>query len=109
MSTVKWREGLKYDIDLTMETVKFRFNWSDWLSELGADTLSDAIIVIDSGLVATGKLVAATYAEFTFSCAVGVNAPTVGSILKVTCKAETGGGQSKPKTILFEVTNDSGS
>lgn len=109
MSTVKWREGLKYDIDLTMETVKFRFDWSEWLAELGADNLSAAVFVVDDGLVVSGKTISANYAEITFACDVGSNAPTLGDILKATCKAETGGGQSKPRTILFEVTNDSGS
>lgn len=109
MPTIKWREDLKYDIDLTMETSKFRFDWSNWLNEIGADTLSDAVMVVDAGLVATGKNVSSTYAEFIFACDIGANAPAVGDILKATCKAETGGGQSKPRTILFEVTNDSGS
>lgn len=102
MSTVKWREGLQYDLDLTLDFVKIRFEWSDWLAEIGSDTLSTAPITVDSGLVAAGNTVVGSYVEAIFNCDVGA-LPTVGDILKATCQAITSGGQRKARSILFKV------
>ncbi len=102
MSTTKWREGLQFDLDLTLDFVKYRFEWSDWLAEVGGDTLSSAPITVDAGLVFTGLTVVGSYVEAIFNCDTGA-APTVGDILKVTCQAITAGGQKKARSINFEV------
>jgi len=104
MSTTKWREGLQYDLDITLDDEKYRFEWADWLEEIGADTLLDAVITVEAGLVATGKSLSGTHVDWIFSCDTGTP-PTVGDILKATCQAQTGGGQNKARSIQFKVVD----
>lgn len=102
MSEVKWREGLQYNLDQTLDFVKVRFEWIDWLAEIGADALVSAPITGDTGLTITGNTVVGTYVEALFSCNVGTP-PAEDVILQATCQAITSGGQKKARSINFKV------
>lgn len=99
MSTVKWYEGLEYDLSEAYSVKKFRFDWSDWLNEIGVDTILSSQIVLDTGLTAANENVQSTYVEYDISC----SGATVGDILIATCVITTAGGQSEPRTINFRI------
>jgi len=101
----KWREGLRFDIDRTLDNEKYMFEWSAWLSAVGADTLSDASIIAGGGLNVVDKEVLASAVTALFSCATDAAAPAVGAVLKATCVAETSSGQSKARSIYFRVVD----
>jgi len=99
MSTQKWYDGLTYQLSKAYSLKKIRFDWSDWLNEIGVDTLSTASVVLETGLVASNENEQSTYVEYDFSCP----AATVGDTLKATCVIDTAGGQSEPRHIYFEI------
>lgn len=104
MATIKWREDLEYDIDVALDLVKFRFEWEDWLAEIGADSLASAPVTGDAGLVIAGNTVVGSYVEVIISCDTGTP-PIVGSQLKATCQAITTNGQKKARSIIFNVVD----
>ncbi len=104
MSTTKWRENLEFDLDIALDFVKYRFEWEDWLAEIGGDTLATAPITGDAGLIITGNTVVGSYVEALFSIDTGTP-PVVGALLKATCQAITAAGQKKARSIIFNVVD----
>lgn len=104
MSTVKWREGLQFNLDQTLDFIKYRFEWSDWLAEIGADTLASAPVTVEAGLTVTGNTVVGTYVEVIISGDIG-SPPSIAAILKVTCQAITAGGQKKARSIYLKIVD----
>ena len=103
----RWREGLQYKLDKTLDNEKYQFEWSAWLSEISSETLSNVStdITVEQGLVASDIEVSDTAVTAIFSCAAGAGAPEVGAVLKATCVAGTNGGQSKARSIYFKVVD----
>ena len=106
--TVKWREGIQLDLDLTLDKIKVRFDWTDWLAEIGVDAISTALFFVESGLVKSGDTVTSPYADIIVNCDTGGSAPTVGSVLKLTCQVTTTGGQTKGRSIDFLIKDYTG-
>lgn len=102
----KWREGLQYSLDLTLDVEKIQFDWTDWLAEIGADALdASSTVTVVAGLVVADIVVTTTTVTATFSCDTGGSAPAVDDLLKATCQATTGAGQKQARSIIFKVVD----
>lgn len=101
MATIKWRENLEYNLNKDYSLKKVQFDWSDWLAEIGADSMSSVNFIATSGeLVVTNPTNDATTCE----CEVAADpSAVVGDQYKLMCVIDTAGGQSEPRSIYFNI------
>lgn len=71
------------------DVVDFKFNWSDWLTERGSDTISSATFIVDTGLTKDSE------SNDTTSATVMLSGGTAGTTYTVTCRITT----AYPRTV----------
>lgn len=103
MNTIKWRKGLEIKLDVDYSIKRILFDWTDWLNEIGSDTILSSIIDSTTDLIITGITDTASTVEFIVEAD-----PTavVGEKGSATCVITTANAQSEPRTIYFDLVND---
>ncbi len=102
---VKWRKGLKYDLDVdpAQEDVFYEFDWTEWLAEVQATTITSADVTANPSTVTISNIVVQSGTVVVFKIA--NSTAVVGDEIMVTMVANTANTQSKPKSITFVITN----
>jgi len=102
MAQTKWREGLVYELDPD-DAILVEFDWSDWLAEVGGDTIADAIETAATPLRATGEsIVGGTAVRYLLDWSA---APTEGNLYAFSVQIVTAGNQKKTRSINIKAVS----
>ena len=103
MSIIKWRKGLTIDLDITHSIKRVEFDWTDWLNEIGADTILTSSNSSSSNVDVT--FISDTGTSVLLSITANGTA-VVDADAFLTCIIQTANGQSEPRTIKFNLLNN---